>query len=163
MASDALIQRATLLLEKARAKQLKIATAESCTGGLIIGALTEIAGSSDVVDRGFITYSNAAKTQMLGVDAALIAAHGAVSDPVARAMAQGALERSDAQLAVAVTGIAGPSGGTAEKPVGLVHFACARRGTDMVSEHHVFSGDRAAVREQTVMLALMLLLQRIGN
>jgi len=163
MASELLTMRATQLLQKARDKQFKIATAESCTGGLIIGALTDIAGSSDVVDRGFITYSNAAKTQMLGVDAVLIATHGAVSDPVARAMAQGALDRSDAQLAIAVTGIAGPSGGTAEKPVGLVHFACARQGTDLVSEHHLFSGDRASVREQTVLLALMLLLQRIGN
>ena len=162
MFSEALKTKAETLLQKARNKKLKIATAESCTGGLIIALLTEIAGSSDVVDRGFITYSNAAKTQMLGVDAALIDAHGAVSDPVARAMAQGALGHSSAQLSIAVTGIAGPSGGTPAKPVGLVHFACGRTGTDIISEQHIFSGDRASVREQTVAYALALLLQRVG-
>lgn len=162
MFSEGLKTKAETLLQKARDKKLKIATAESCTGGLIIALLTEIAGSSDVVDRGFITYSNAAKTNMLGVDPALIETHGAVSDPVARAMAQGAMAHSDAQLTIAVTGIAGPSGGTPTKPVGLVHFACGRKGTDMISEHHVFSGDRASVREQTAAYALALLMQRVG-
>src|SRR5580698_10606896 len=106
-----------------------LATAESCTGGLIAGALTEIAGSSDVVERGFVTYSNAAKTELLGVPAALIDTEGAVSEPVARRMAEGALAHSAADLAVSVTGIAGPGGGTDKKPVGLVWFGLARRGT----------------------------------
>jgi nicotinamide-nucleotide amidase len=103
-------------------------TAESCTGGMVAAALTDIPGSSAVVERGFVTYSNAAKTECLGVPAALIEAHGAVSEPVARAMAEGALAHSRADVAVAVTGIAGPGGGSAEKPEGLVHFAAARRG-----------------------------------
>ncbi len=106
---------------------LKVATAESCTGGLVAGALTEIAGSSDVVDRGFVTYSNAAKHAMLGVAEATLARHGAVSRETAEAMARGALGHADADLAVAVTGIAGPGGGSAAKPVGLVHFAAAAR------------------------------------
>src|SRR5215471_16453448 len=119
MIEPELIAQAQALLALCRTRKLKIATAESCTGGLIAGTLTEIAGSSDVVDRGFVTYSNAAKTQMLGVPADLIARHGAVSEEVARAMAEGALERAGAELAVAVTGVAGPGGGSAAKPVGL--------------------------------------------
>jgi len=118
--ADALIQYCTV-------NGLKIATAESCTGGLVAGALTGVSGSSAVVDRGFVTYSNEAKGEMLGVDSGLISMHGAVSAPVARAMAEGALDHSLADLAVAITGIAGPGGGSAEKPVGLVHFATARR------------------------------------
>lgn len=140
-------------------KHMMIATAESCTGGLIIGALTDVAGSSAVVDRGFITYSNEAKHEMLGVPMALIEAHGAVSDPVAKAMAEGALKHSNAQLSVAVTGIAGPSGGSEEKPVGLVHFACACAGRETVMQHHIFSGDRAQVRAQTVFQAIEMLLE----
>ena len=120
-------ERATELLAVLRARGVMVATAESCTGGLIAGALTEIAGSSDVVDRGFVTYSNAAKTEMLGVPAALIAAEGAVSEAVARAMAEGALARSRAGVTVSVTGVAGPGGGSADKPVGTVWFGCARR------------------------------------
>lgn len=116
---------ATKVLEKARVKGLMIATVESCTGGLIIGALTDIAGSSDVVDRGFVTYSNEAKSQMVGVPEDLITSHGAVSRKVALAMASGAVTSSNANLAVSVTGVAGPGGGTAAKPVGLVHFAVA--------------------------------------
>lgn len=139
-------------------RKLMIATAESCTGGLIAGALTEIAGSSAVVDRGFVTYSNAAKTAMLGVPAALIDRVGAVSKEVALAMAVGALAKSDADLAVAVTGIAGPGGGSADKPVGLVHFAAMRRGGQAVHEAHVFSGrDRSGVRHDTVANALAML------
>jgi nicotinamide-nucleotide amidase len=134
-----------------------VATAESCTGGLIAAALTAIAGSSDVVDRAFVTYSNQAKNEMLGVDLALIAAHGAVSEPVARAMAEGALARSRADVTVAVTGVAGPGGGSAEKPVGLVWFGRALRGGGTHSERHVFPGDRAAVRAATVRKALELL------
>src|SRR3982751_3041231 len=116
------------LLDLCRSRKLTIATAESCTGGLVAAALTAIPGSSDVVDRGFVTYSNAAKTEMLGVPADLIATHGAVSEPVARAMAEGALSRSNADVAVAITGIAGPDGGSDAKPVGLVHLAAARNG-----------------------------------
>ncbi len=126
MFSADLLVRAERLLAGARAKGLKIATAESCTGGLVAGLLTEIAGSSDVFERGFVSYSNQAKQQLLGVPADLLARHGAVSAEVARAKAQGALEHSQAELAVAITGIAGPGGGSPDKPVGLVHIAAAR-------------------------------------
>src|SRR5262245_14878681 len=115
------------VLQAARSAGLKIATAESCTGGLVAGALTEIAGSSDVVERGFVTYSNQAKCDLLGVTIEMLIAHGAVSEEVARAMAEGAVANSGADVAVSVTGIAGPGGGTATKPVGLVHIACARK------------------------------------
>lgn len=133
------------------------ATAESCTGGLIAGALTEIAGSSDVVDRGFVTYSNEAKMQMLDVPEATLAAHGAVSEETARAMVAGALKNSRASVAVAVTGIAGPGGATPGKPVGLVHFAAAT-GAETRAEHVIFEGDRGSVREQTVRHALQMVL-----
>ena len=136
---------------------LKDATAESCTGGLIAATLTAIAGSSDVVDRGFVTYSNEAKRDMIGVPWDAIQEHGAVSEPVARAMAAGALARSDAQLSVSVTGVAGPGGGSAEKPVGLVHFGAARSGFEPVTERHVFPGDRDAIRRLTVITALTML------
>jgi nicotinamide-nucleotide amidase len=150
----ALTNKAASLLALCRQRGFKLATAESCTGGLIIGCLTEIAGSSDVVDRGFITYSNTAKTEMIGVPAELIVRHGAVSEQVARAMAEGALARSNADVAIAVTGIAGPGGATPSKPVGLVHLACARRGGARQHARHVFPGDRAAVRLATVERAL---------
>jgi nicotinamide-nucleotide amidase len=134
---------------------LRVATAESCTGGLVAGAITSIAGSSDWFDRGFVTYSNDAKTEVLGVAGALIDAHGAVSEPIAAAMAEGALAHSSADIAVAVTGIAGPGGGTPRKPVGAVCFAWARRGggTPAVRSEHL-PGDRAAVREASVGIAL---------
>ena len=119
---------APALLDAYKNRGWMIATAESCTGGLVAGRLTDVAGSSAVVERGFVTYSNEAKTEMLGVEPALIAAHGAVSEPVAKAMAEGAVARSRADVAVAITGVAGPGGGTATKPVGLVHFGLARRG-----------------------------------
>ncbi len=128
-----LILEAKDVLDVCRSGGLRLATAESCTGGLIAAVLTSIAGSSAVFERGFVTYSNEAKTELLGVPAAVIAEHGAVSEPVARAMAEGALLRSHADIAVSVTGIAGPDGGSAETPVGLVHFACARR--DNATEH----------------------------
>jgi nicotinamide-nucleotide amidase len=131
----------------------KLATAESCTGGLISAACTSLAGSSDWFDRGFVTYSNDAKTEQLGVDAQLIAEHGAVSEPVARAMAFGAIRHSKAQVSIAVTGIAGPSGGSAAKPVGTVWFGFSIHGT-LHSEIRRFDGDRAAVREATVRHAL---------
>ena len=130
---DDLIDAAEALLAAARAQGLRIVTAESCTGGLVAALLTEIAGSSDVVERGYVTYSNAAKTSAIGVPAELIAAHGAVSEPVARAMAAGALAASGAELSVAVTGVAGPGGGSAEKPVGLVWFATARAGQPVLT------------------------------
>ena len=138
-----------------------MATAESCTGGLIAGACTDRAGSSDWFERGFVTYSNAAKTELLGVPADLIAAHGAVSEPVARAMAAGALAHAPVQLAVAVTGVAGPGGGSEAKPVGTVWFGWATpQGVD--TECVRFDGDRAAVRQATVAHALAGLLQRLG-
>lgn len=136
----------------------KLATAESCTGGAIAAALTDIAGSSDVFERGFVVYSNEAKNELLGVPAALIARHGAVSEEVAAAMAEGALARSRADAVVSVTGIAGPGGGTAAKPVGLVYIGSALRGRLPAVERHVFAGDRAAVRAATVKRALELLL-----
>jgi len=154
---------AAALLDRYRAAGLTLATAESCTGGLIAAVLTEIAGSSDVVDRGFVTYSNAAKSELLGVDPALIAAHGAVSEPVARAMAEGALARSAADRAVAVTGVAGPGGGSAEKPVGLVHLAVAVRGGPTLHRAERY-GDRgrAGVRLATVATAFEMLGESLG-
>ena len=148
---------ATALLAACRETKIMVATAESCTGGLVAGAITDIAGSSGIFDRGFVTYSNAAKTEMLGVAPDLIAAAGAVSEAVARSMAEGALARSAADLAVAVTGIAGPDGGSAEKPVGLVWLGLARRGGRTATLRQVFPGDRAAVRRATVAKALRLL------
>ncbi|MDR7306718.1 nicotinamide-nucleotide amidase [Rhodoferax saidenbachensis] len=138
--------------------QWMLATAESCTGGLIAGACTDLAGSSAWFERGFVTYSNAAKTEQLGVDAALIATHGAVSEPVVRAMAQGALQHSHAQVAVAVTGVAGPTGGSADKPVGTVWFGWATP-AGVRSEVQHFAGDRAAVRAATVQHALARLVE----
>ena len=158
MFSDTLRTRAENLLAQARAKGFKIATAESCTGGLIAGLLTEIPGSSDVVERGFVTYSDKAKEEMLGVPAALIRQHGAVSEQVARVMAEGAIRNSTAQLSVAVTGIAGPGGGSDEKPVGLVHIAAARAGEATLHRECRF-GDigRAEVRLKSVETALEML------
>ncbi len=156
------------VLEKARGLGLTIATAESCTGGLVAAALTSIAGSSDVFERGFVTYSNEAKAEMLGVDPALIEAHGAVSREVAVAMAACALRQSRAQLSVAVTGIAGPGGGSVEKPVGLVHYAAAKalsrqdNAVDFAAIHHEERfGDigRAQVRAKSVETALRLLIR----
>jgi nicotinamide-nucleotide amidase len=142
-----------LIAQKLNKDGYKLATAESCTGGLIAAACTAMAGSSDWFERGFVTYSNDAKTEQLGVDAALIAEHGAVSEPVARAMAFGAVRHSRAQISVAVTGIAGPSGGSATKPVGTVWFGFSVHGT-LHSEVQHFAGDRAGVREATVRHAL---------
>ena len=127
---EALIAQAAELLTVARKRGITIATAESCTGGLLAATLTAVPGSSDVFERGFVTYSNASKSEMLGVPVWLIERHGAVSEDVARAMAGGALTHSRATIAIAVTGVAGPGGGTAEKPVGLVHFAAGRRDTE---------------------------------
>jgi len=157
MFSDDLIRRAAEILETARAEGVKIVTAESCTGGLVAGLLTEVAGSSDVVERGFVTYSNDAKTDLLGVPPGTLDAHGAVSRQTALAMAAGALVNSRADLAVAVTGIAGPGGGSLEKPVGLVHFAAAR-GDAMIHREERFGAiGRDRVRLKAVETALALL------
>ena len=153
-----IIERAERLLSLCRAEGLRVATAESCTGGLIAACLTEVAGSSDVVDRGFVTYSNEAKQDLLGVPGELLIRVGAVSEEVARAMAAGALARSDADLTVAVTGIAGPGGGTAAKPVGLVHHACAGPGGALAHRRVVYEGERGGVRLATVVTALDMLL-----
>lgn len=141
-------------------KSLQLATAESCTGGLIAATCTALAGSSQWFERGFVTYSNEAKTESLGVDAALIAAHGAVSEPVARAMAFGAVRHSAAQVGVAVTGVAGPTGGSVEKPVGTVWFGFMVQG-QLRSEVRHFDGDRAAVRAATVRHALQRLIDAL--
>jgi nicotinamide-nucleotide amidase len=153
-----LIERAAALIARYRAAGLMAATAESCTGGLIAGLLTEIPGSSNVLERGFVVYSNEAKQELLGVPAETLSKHGAVSEETARAMAEGALRASRAEVAVSVTGVAGPDGGTAEKPVGLVHFACARRGAPTVAREERF-GDigRKAVRLASVKVGLDLL------
>jgi len=155
---DALVARAAALLAAAEAKGLKIATAESCTGGLIAALLTEIPGSSSVVERGFVTYSNEAKHELLGVDASLTKAHGAVSEPVVRAMAAGALVNSRADVAVSVTGVAGPGGGTDDKPVGLVWFGLAQRGGAVETlEKRLGDIGRGQVRLASVGVALELL------
>jgi nicotinamide-nucleotide amidase len=146
------------VLSACRTRREMLATAESCTGGLVAGTLTAIPGSSDVFERGFVTYSNSAKSEMLGVPFWLIERHGAVSEDVARAMAGGVLTHSRARLALAVTGIAGPDGGTEEKPVGLVHFAAGRRDEPILHERVLF-GDlgRAEIRRRSVQQALVLL------
>ena len=148
----------SILAEILKAKHWLMATAESCTGGMISAACTDVAGSSQWFDCGFVSYSNEAKTSLLGVDAALIARHGAVSEAVARAMVQGAMAHSRAQVAVAVTGVAGPSGGSAAKPVGTVWFAWATP-AGMVSELRRFDGDRVAVRSATMHHALQQLVE----
>jgi len=158
MYSPAFLLLAKSVLDAAREKKLLIATAESCTGGLIAGLLTEIPGSSEVVERGFVVYSNRAKEQLLDVPAKAIAEYGAVSEEVALAMATGAVARSDADMAVAVTGIAGPGGGTALKPVGLVHIAAYRKGYAMLHEVYRFGEiGRTEVRLKTMEAALKLL------
>lgn len=153
---------AEALLAACRTAKFRLVTAESCTGGLIAALLTEIPGSSDVVDRGMVVYSNEAKAAQLGVPMPLIDAHGAVSEAVARAMAEGALRHANAALSIAVTGVAGPGGGTAQKPVGLVHFASARAGAETAHERHVFPGDRAAIRMASVEAALRLMKRQVG-
>ena len=155
MFTDALMRQAAALVDRCRASRLMLATAESCTGGLIAGLITAIPGSSDVFDSGFVTYSNAAKTRMIGVPAPLIARHGAVSPEVALAMAEGALAHSSAGLAIAVTGIAGPGGGSPTKPVGLVYCAAIREGfAPMVQTLQLGDIGRDVVRLRTVAEAL---------
>src|SRR3984885_4172517 len=158
MFSSPFLRLAEVVLADARTQRLRIATAESCTGGLIAALLTEIPGSSDAFDRGFVVYSNRAKSDLLGVPGDLIADAGAVSEAVARSMAEGAVENSNAHLAVSVTGVAGPGGGTKLKPIGLVHIAACREGRSIIHEAHRF-GDigRTEVRIKTVEAALTLL------
>ncbi|MFM5916976.1 MAG: CinA family protein [Novosphingobium sp.] len=155
-----IVDLAARVVAENRAAGRSIALAESCTGGLVAAAITEIAGSSDVLDRGFVTYSNEAKTEALGVPADIIDAFGAVSIACAWAMAQGALRHSRAQVAVSISGIAGPGGGTDQKPVGTVVFARSQRGTDEVlaEERHFDAASRAEVRHQAALVALELLL-----
>jgi nicotinamide-nucleotide amidase len=160
MFTPALTARAAALIARYDSLGLKIATAESCTGGLVAGLLTEIAGSSAVLERGFVTYSNEAKRELLDVPAATLEAHGAVSEATAQAMARGALAHSRAEVAVSITGVAGPGGGTAEKPVGLVHFACARpRATVVAVERRFGDLGRSGIRIASVEQALELLEQ----
>ncbi len=162
MFDNALLKHAQLILAACREQKLKLATAESCTGGLIAACLTEIAGSSDVVDRGFVTYSNEAKRDLLGVPGDLIADYGAVSEPVSRAMAEGALTHSLADISVSVTGVAGPGGGTDLKPVGLVHLASARSDRSILHEKCLF-GDigRSEVRLKSLEVAFTLLQRQL--
>lgn len=150
------------LLASCRDKGLKLTLAESCTGGLIAGCVTAVPGASAVFERGFVTYSNASKGELLGVPAYVFMEHGSVSEVCARAMAEGALSHAAATLSAAVTGIAGPDGATADKPVGLVFVACAREGFETRIERHTFTGDRERVRVQTVESALRLLNQMAG-
>ncbi len=157
-----LLADARKVIDVCREAGLKVATVESCTGGLLAGALTSIAGSSEVVERGFVTYSNEAKSEQVDVPGALIDAHGAVSEEVARAMAEGGVAQSRADLAIAITGIAGPDGGTPAKPVGLVHIAGARDGRETLHLARVFSGDRDDVRLASVSAGLGLLLSIAG-
>ena len=154
MLPDTTLDQARSLLALMDAKGMTLATAESCTGGLIAAALTAIAGSSSVVMGGFVTYANDAKHKMVGVRQESLAQHGAVSEEVAREMAEGARDRAGVSLALSCTGIAGPGGATPGKPVGLVFIGCAREGAPTIVERHVFPGDRAAVRAATVAAAL---------
>jgi nicotinamide-nucleotide amidase len=157
------LELAKSVLDGCRGRGWHVATAESCTGGLVAAALTAIAGSSDVVERGFVTYSNKAKSELLGVPPETIAAHGAVSAETAAAMALGALARAPIDLAVAITGVAGPGGGSTEKPVGLIHIGLARRGGICRTERRIFPGDRTAVRDAALRLALALLAAEVHS
>lgn len=161
MISKALVSKATRVLAACRRRGLTLATAESCTGGLIAATLTEVAGSSDVIECGFVTYSNQAKTGLVAVPQKAITTHGAVSEIVARAMAEGARKRARVDIAVSVTGVAGPGGGSAAKPVGLVHLACARQGRPTLHRRVLLKGNRAAVRRQSVAIALDMILQQV--
>ena len=161
MVTDTLTTLATLVGARLKANGLKLAAAESCTGGWVAQAVTSIPGSSEWFDRGFVTYSNDAKREMLGVRAETLAANGAVSEPTAREMVAGALDRSGAGVAVSVTGVAGPTGGSPEKPVGMVCFAWALRGGAVESETRRYEGDREAIRRQSVIRSLQGLLERV--
>ncbi|MEE8516308.1 MAG: CinA family protein [Alphaproteobacteria bacterium] len=157
-----LIDQTKALVETCRDAGLMIGTAESCTGGLLAACLTEIPGASQVFERGFVTYTNTAKVDMLGIPEALIRDHGAVSEEIARAMAEGVLSRVNADLSASITGIAGPGGATPAKPVGLVHMASIRRGGEMLQERHVFSGSRNEVRLAAVTAAIAILTRQVA-
>jgi len=157
----ALIGVGESVLSACRRQGLRLGTVESCTGGLIAALLTSVSGASDVLDRGFVTYANMAKTSLVGVPEEMLARHGAVSEEVARAMAEGALAPGTVDVAVSVTGIAGPGGGSSEKPVGLVHMATARARFETLHRRHLFEGDREQIRLQAVRAALELLLERL--
>jgi nicotinamide-nucleotide amidase len=164
MFSEALLDEATRLLQIYRAQGLKIATAESCTGGLVAALLTAIPGSSDVVERGFVTYSNEAKNELIGVPMALIRDHGAVSEEVARAMAAGAVAHARADVAVSITGVAGPGGGSAAKPVGLVHFGCSVKGGTALHQEMRFGPlTRDEIRMKAVEMAIALLHRAVAG
>ena len=155
---------ARLLIDEARERKLRVVTAESCTGGLVAGAICMIPGASDIFERGFVSYTNRAKQELLDVPGDLIADFGEVSEPVARAMAEGALENSHAHIAVSITGIAGPGGGTPMKPVGTVHFATARSNQRLMHRHELFEGEtREAVQMAAVQTALQMLRDRIAD
>ncbi|MDQ1079815.1 CinA family protein [Pseudoroseomonas cervicalis] len=159
---DTVLDRSAALLRALQERGMTLATAESCTGGLVSAALTAHAGSSATLLAGYVTYSNEAKLRMLDVPRALLERHGAVSAEVARAMAEGALRDSGADLAVSITGIAGPGGATAGKPVGLVHLAVAGAGLPVLLHHEIFPGDRAAVRRASLLCALALVARQAG-
>jgi len=163
MLPDTTLQDAAALLATLQAQKATLATAESCTGGLIAAALTAIPGSSATLLAGYVTYANAAKMRMVGVPAEMLAAHGAVSAPVAQQMAEGALADASAEIAVSCTGIAGPGGATPGKPVGLVFLGCARAGRATLVERHVFAGDRTAVRAATVLAAFALIRRALSE
>ena len=164
MFSPEQLDLARRVLDRCRARKMMLATAESCTGGLIAACLTEIAGSSDVVDRGFVTYSNEAKQADLGVDPDLVMKHGAVSEPVARAMAEGAIKRSRAAIAVSCSGVAGPGGGSVDKPIGLVHIACAQSGRATIHLPRRYGNiGRSPIRLKTLEDALTLVLRQLGD
>lgn len=156
-----LCEKANAILAACKQQGVKLATVESCTGGMLSAILTELPGSSNMFTHGFVTYANEAKSEMVGVDAALIQTHGAVSEPVARAMAEGALQCSSTDLAVAITGIAGPKGGSEQKPVGTVHLACAMQGKETLHQCRHFTGDRSAVRLAAVACALEMILAEL--
>lgn len=160
--SSELIHQAEMLLVSLRGRNLRLATAESCTGGLLSALITEIPGSSDVFTHGYVTYANEAKVAMIGVKESLIRKLGAVSEDVAVAMAEGAMKTAGASIAIGITGIAGPGGATAGKPVGLVHVACARKGLRTLHQEHHFSGDRAQVRLCAVQAALEMIQRQLN-
>ena len=161
MFSRELLEKAGQLLRLCDKAGFRLVTAESCTGGLLSACLTAIPGASNLLDHGFVTYSNASKIVLLGVPEALFESAGAVSEETAGAMAEGALNRSGMDLAIAITGLAGPGGGTPEKPVGLVHIAAAAHGLETLHARHVFQGDRAAIRVQSVHAAIDLLIKQV--
>lgn len=159
--NNSITTKANAILDACKAQGVRLATVESCTGGLLAAILTEQPGSSSMFTHGFVTYSNEAKNEMVGVELRLLGQHGAVSEPVARAMAEGALRRSRTELALSITGIAGPSGGSEKKPVGTVHFACAMIGKPTLHHHKIFAGSRSEIRLAAVNHALDMILEEL--